>query len=104
MVLCSRAEGQPYVLLEAMRAKCAILATDVPGNAGLIDHGKTGCLVAGNARDVARTIDHLLAHPEIRAAHAAMAHAAFRDHHLLESQVSRLLGTYAEYMREGRTR
>jgi glycosyltransferase involved in cell wall biosynthesis len=47
-------EGLPFGVLEAMRASCALLLHDVPGNRDLVDEGKNGHLfsTAGQAADL----------------------------------------------------
>jgi glycosyltransferase involved in cell wall biosynthesis len=47
IVLPSRMEGNPRVLVEAMMLKVPIVATDVPGIKDIVLHGETGFLVAG---------------------------------------------------------
>jgi glycosyltransferase involved in cell wall biosynthesis len=41
-VLASRSEGLPGSLVEAMAARVPCVATSIPGNTELIEHGKTG--------------------------------------------------------------
>lgn len=41
---CSRFEGMPNSLLEAMALARPVLAADVPGNRSLVNHGRTGLL------------------------------------------------------------
>jgi glycosyltransferase involved in cell wall biosynthesis len=45
LVLPSRFEGMPSVMLQAMACGCAILCTDVFGVDELVDNGKNGFLV-----------------------------------------------------------
>ena len=59
IVLCSDCEGMPYLLLEAMRAKCPVVATAVPGNKELISQDR-GMLVKPVAVSIAAAIDELL--------------------------------------------
>jgi len=45
LVLCSKIEGNPRVLIEAMMCKIPIVATNVPGIRDIVQHKKTGFLV-----------------------------------------------------------
>jgi len=94
VVLCSDAEAQPFVLLEAMRAGCVTVATSVVGNRELIWDGRTGLLTDATAASVAGAIDALLADGEKRSRYARNAREYFRAHHTLEQQVAKLAGTY----------
>lgn len=44
-VLCSKYEGNPKTLLEAMASGCAVIGTDVPGIRNVIQHEYTGLVV-----------------------------------------------------------
>ncbi|MEO7916362.1 MAG: glycosyltransferase family 4 protein [Dokdonella sp.] len=48
LVLPSREEGLSNVILEAMAARAAVLASDVGGNPELVEHGRTGLLFASD--------------------------------------------------------
>jgi len=104
IVLCSDAEAQPYLLLEAMRARRAIVATSVIGNKELIKHRQTGLLVEPTARAVAAAVDELLADEHKRKTYAENAYAYFRCHHRLDKQVSKMVDLYRQCIREGRLR
>jgi glycosyltransferase involved in cell wall biosynthesis len=93
-VLGSRAEGLPYVLLEAMRARCGIVASDVPGNRELIEDGANGCLVSPEPPRVAATIDRLLADGDLCGKLGENAHARVRAKYTLDRQVDALLNVY----------
>ena len=101
VVLCCDAEAQPYLLLEAMRARLAIVATSVPGNKELITSDKTGVLVEPRPACIARAIDELLADKKKRDKYAGSAYAYFRKHHLLGSQVSKLIQIYGSCVCNG---
>ncbi len=72
LVLPSRFEGLPLVALEAMAAGLPIVASDVPGNAEMLEHGHSGWLSpAGDAAAFAATIVSALSDPDRLAAVAA---------------------------------
>jgi glycosyltransferase involved in cell wall biosynthesis len=65
LVMPSLFEGMPLVLLEAMAAGLPIVATNVGGNAELIEDQVHGCLVPpANPAVLAHAIVEALAHPE----------------------------------------
>lgn len=60
-LFCSRTEGLPNAVLEAMAAALPIVATDVPGCRDLIRHGETGWLVqAGSPESIAGGIHQMV--------------------------------------------
>ena len=95
-VLGSDGEACPYVLLEAMRAKCPIVATDVVGTRDMIQDGKTGFLVEPDAKAISRSIDDLLEDPVRRHTIAENAYAHFKKSYLLERQVEEITKIYRE--------
>jgi glycosyltransferase involved in cell wall biosynthesis len=71
-VLCSRNEGSPVSLIEAMASGRAVVATRVGGVPDVVDDGVTGHLVApGDPRGLADAMVGLLADPERRRAFGA---------------------------------
>lgn len=102
IVLCSDVEGQPYSLLEAMRARCAIVATRVPGNADLIIHGRTGYLTETYPDAIAYAIDLLLQDGSRRYCYGDNAYAYFHRHHLLKFQIDKLTKIYQYSINAGR--
>lgn len=94
VVLCSDSEAQPYVLLEAMQAKCPIIATSVVGNNELISQDKTGMLVDPAPESIAVAIDKLLANENKRSQYAENAYAYLCKHHTLDKQISKLTQIY----------
>lgn len=66
LLLTSKFEGFPLVLLESMAAGCLPIAYDIPyGPSDIIRHGENGFLVgAGDHGAVAEAILHLLSLPE----------------------------------------
>ncbi len=97
VVLCSDAEATPYCLLEAMRARCAIVATAVIGSRDLVIHNRTGLLVEPEPAGIARAIDDLLVNQARRAELTANAYACFRAHHGLDQQIARLTEIYRSF-------
>jgi glycosyltransferase involved in cell wall biosynthesis len=76
MVLPSHSEGSPYVLLEAMAANLAIVATAVGGVPEMVEDQKSALLVpAGEPQAMAVAIDHILSEPELRSRLTANAAA-----------------------------
>lgn len=60
-------EGLPYAVLEAMRAGCAIVSTDVGGIPEAVVEGESGLLVdAGSADELAEALARLVADPALR--------------------------------------
>jgi glycosyltransferase involved in cell wall biosynthesis len=63
-IFCSRTEGLPNSILEAMAAGLPIVATNVPGNRDLIRDGETGLLVErGSADGIAEGMQRILNSP-----------------------------------------
>ena len=64
LVLPSRWEGLPNVILEAMAVKCPVVATNVGGIKELIIDGKTGLLVENeNKEELTRKIEYVINYP-----------------------------------------
>jgi len=64
-VLCSRYEGNPKTLLEAMACGCAVVGTNVPGIRDVIYHEKSGVLVDESPDELRIQIVRLLADSEL---------------------------------------
>jgi len=94
-VLCSRAEGMPYVLLEAMRAGVAVVASNVPGNRDLIENERTGLLYDwGRIDHLTRGILRCLADGALTRERTRQARRQVADRHGLDGQVAAMLGLY----------
>jgi len=64
VVNCSRNEGTPVALIEAMAAGRPVVATEVGGTPDLLGHGKRGVLIrAGDAAALADAIEDALRSP-----------------------------------------
>jgi glycosyltransferase involved in cell wall biosynthesis len=69
-------DGLPNTVMEALASGTALVATRVGGIPAVIDHGRTGWLVAErDAAALGEAIEHLLSHPEARASLASAARA-----------------------------
>ncbi|HEV3023019.1 MAG TPA: glycosyltransferase, partial [Pirellulales bacterium] len=67
-VLCSLSEGSPNAIMEYMAAGLPTVATDVGGNAELVEHEVTGLVVpSNNEEQLAGAIDRLLRDPALAA-------------------------------------
>jgi glycosyltransferase involved in cell wall biosynthesis len=76
LVLPSRYEGMPIVVLEAMGCGLPVVATDIPGTRELIAEGETGLLVKPeDAADLAGALHRLLSDPAERLRIGAKARA-----------------------------
>lgn len=65
-VFPSHFEGLPGALIEAMAAGLPIVATDIPGNNELIDHGETGLLASPHdPSSLEEELERLLVNPEL---------------------------------------
>jgi glycosyltransferase involved in cell wall biosynthesis len=64
-VICSRYEGHPKTLLEAMACGCAVVGTDVPGIREIIDDKKNGILVEPNPACLRKAIVDLHDDPNL---------------------------------------
>ena len=69
-------EGLPLSLQEALWQGCACVATSIPGNIELVEHGRNGLLVPpGNPDAMAETLSRLITDPALRGRLAACGRA-----------------------------
>jgi glycosyltransferase involved in cell wall biosynthesis len=76
----SSTEGRSLAVLEAMASGCAVIASDIPANAELVDDGHTGLLVP--VRDdaaLASALHRLVDEPDVRRKLGEGARAAVSD-------------------------
>ncbi len=74
LVLPSRSEGRPVVVLQAMANQLPVVASDIPGTRDLVEDESTGFLFrAGSAPALAEVLARLERAPDVRARTAAAA-------------------------------
>lgn len=97
LVLPSRAEGLPLVVLEAMLAGVPVLATDVGGVRECLEPEQTGLLVPPeDAGALAKALRRLLGDAELRARLAAAARERALECHTTAVMAARYERLYAE--------
>mgnify|MGYP001104896827 CR=1 FL=1 len=98
-VLPSRSEALSNALMEAMACGCTVVATRVGGNPELVEHGKTGILVApGDAAELACALEFLAGDEEARKRLAANGAAFIRSRFSVEIAAQRLAEIYEEFL------
>lgn len=92
----SHHEGFPYAVLEAMRAGCPLVTTDVGGVPEAVTDGVEGLVVPpGDPEALAAALRRMLAEPALRASCSTAARASYAREFSLEAMresVSELLG------------
>jgi glycosyltransferase involved in cell wall biosynthesis len=101
LVLPSRFEGFPNVVLEAMASRTLVLAAPVGDVPALIDEGRTGLLFrAGDVDDLARKIVAARAlAQEVRESIVEAARARVEAHHRIEAVARRYVCLYESLLR-----
>jgi glycosyltransferase involved in cell wall biosynthesis len=102
-VLASINEGTPLVLLEAMAAGRAVVATAVGGVEDIVEHDRTGILVPPrDDRALADAMERLAAAPEVRGQLGEAARCATIARLAHRRSASRLAALYGELLTERR--
>jgi glycosyltransferase involved in cell wall biosynthesis len=95
VVLPSRWEGLPMILLEAMAARKAIIATAVGGVPGVIAQGETGWLIPPyNPAVLAEAMLTLLSSPQLRSVLGEGAYEVVSQHYSAQAAVQKLHNVY----------
>jgi len=85
-VLSSLWEGLPYVVLEAMASRLAVVATRIPGTTDLVDEGRTGYLVTPDSlEEIAGRIVELMSDDASRAAMGETGRERVEKHFTLDA-------------------
>jgi glycosyltransferase involved in cell wall biosynthesis len=95
IVLCSDAEAQPYLLLEAMAARCPVIATKVPGNELLLQNSR-GLCVEPDPAAIALAIDEILSNQSTKNSCADSAYKYVNSRHRLDDQIAKLCRLYED--------
>jgi len=105
-VLCSRKEGLPMVLLEAMSAGLPVIATEVGAVPDVIRSGWDGLLVPpASPGRLAASMERLLSDAELRGRLGDKAGRRVRDEYSIEGMTSRYLATYEQcFIHKGKPR
>jgi L-malate glycosyltransferase len=99
-VLSSITEGLSLSIMEAMAAGCAVVATDVGGNAELLDNGQAGLLVpSGDPDRMAQAIMRLLQNAEERRAFSESAQRRAQEHFDIRVVSRQLEALYVKALR-----
>jgi glycosyltransferase involved in cell wall biosynthesis len=100
VVVPSLWEGLPYVILEAMAMGKPVIATRIPGNSEVVDHGETGYLVRpGDAREIAAALLGILGDAATAAEMGRRGRAAVEGRFALDQNISAFECMYERVMR-----
>jgi glycosyltransferase involved in cell wall biosynthesis len=104
-VLPSHSEGTPLSILEAMAARCAVVATDVGGIPEIVEDGQTGYLIpARHAEAIAGAVAHLAADPARRRALGEAGRQRVEAHFTQERMLTKLSSLYQSLLSSPQTR
>lgn len=100
LVIPSRSEGQPMVLLEAMAAGCPVVAADVGGVADVLSGGCGTMVPPNDPAAIARAVLRILSSPEeaLRIAEAGRKRA--EEAYSVERMVEETMNIYREVLEE----
>ena len=93
--LASGYEGLPNSVMEAMSYAVPVVATDIPGNRELVEHGKTGFLVGvGERAGFARWTEKILADPQLARRLGQAGQEKVRREYPVETMIERYTRLY----------
>src|SRR5262249_13637379 len=97
VVLPSRYEGLPNVVLEAMRFGKPVVATAAPGTSELVVAGETGLLVPiGNPLELCRALRTLVRDPELRSRMGMAGRERVESHFRLDTMINQYAALYEQ--------
>jgi glycosyltransferase involved in cell wall biosynthesis len=95
-VLCSKYEGNPKTLLEAMSCGCAVIGTEVPGIREIIIDGENGLLVPGNVTSLNTAIRGLLANKSLCQRLGANAREYIMNNNSMDHAINKEYAVYQQ--------
>lgn len=99
VVIPSRAESMPYIVLEAVAAGKAVISTEVGGIPEILGHGFAGFVPPGDIEALAAAMAHAVADPGwLPAAMPEMAE--FRANFSAQTMADRMMSLYRETLEE----
>ena len=94
LVVPSRAESLPYVVLEAAAAGCPLIATDVGGIPEIVKQTDVALVPADDAGRLAARVCELLGDPAMAERQAAQLKARVREQFTVETMTDQILEFY----------
>lgn len=94
----SLSEGQPATILEAMGYALPVLASDIPGNSGIISNGETGLLYQ-TRNEFLDYAEKLVNNNKIRQSIGQSAEAYVTQQHSSEREAETLLKVYQQILK-----
>lgn len=104
LVVPSRAEAFPYIVLEAAAAGMPLLASDVGGIPEIVNGSGRDLLPPGDSRALARAMASFLADPEAHGACAEALRARVAEHFTIERMASGVAALYERALSDADTR
>lgn len=103
VINCSYAEGQPQAVLEAMSLGIPAILSDVPGNRGIIEHGREGFYVSDQA-DFFQAARTLLQEPARRRQMGQAAAELVQTRFDASQEIARHIDLYKKVLKEPQCR
>lgn len=101
LLLPSRTEGLPNVVLEAMSMRVPVAATNVGGVSDLLDQGGCGVVLGDDEHTWANQVAPLLTTPDLRNSFTDLAHRRVSESFSFENRMQKVMSVYDKVM--GRT-
>jgi len=101
LLLPSRTEGLPNVVLEAMAMRVPVAATDVGGVSDLLDHGDCGVILSEDEDDWTKSIAPLMTSPGICDTLAERSHQRVCQSFSFSRRMQKIMGVYDKVLGRG---